>query len=252
MKPKKLNEFKADRLKILILGESGVGKTSLVKTLKGRTLIISAESGLLSVAGCSAMVLSVNEDDDGNPLPLGKARIMRLGEIYKYLLTEEAKKEYENIFIDSLSEISESMFDALKEEFPDRKDSIVMWGENLSRMRYMIKLFRDLPDYNVIFTCLPKIDKDDNGKRYLGPDLNGKIADKVTALFDEVFYLYATQEVNTVGEYSGKMKRKILTGKTDFINCKDRSGALELYEEDDLGVIVEKISTKIEKNKESK
>ena len=35
----------------MIVGPSGVGKTSLARTLKGRTLIGSAESGLLSLKG---------------------------------------------------------------------------------------------------------------------------------------------------------------------------------------------------------
>ena len=43
-------------IKFCVYGAAGAGKTSLIRTIPGKTLILSAESGLLSIADVDADV----------------------------------------------------------------------------------------------------------------------------------------------------------------------------------------------------
>lgn len=230
-------------IKMLIFGESGSGKTSLAGTIKEPTLLISAESGLLTLKNKSIDVIDVSQDDAGNIIPKEK-RIARLGEAYQYLLTDEAKKKYKWIFIDSLTELSQNMVEQLNVEFPERKDSLVMYGENAKRMRSLVKSFRDMPFYNVVFTALSTVDKDENGTRFTNIDLIGSFANKLPGFLDEVFYLHVDKDGN----------RSLLTQRTDRVVSKDRSGRLDKFEPADLNLISEKINVKLPKlaNQDSK
>lgn len=231
----------ASILKMIVFGESGAGKTTLAGTINEPTLIISAESGLLSLANKKIDVVDISIDDNGDVIPKEK-RIARLGEVYQYLVTEEARKKYKWVFIDSLSEINQNMLEQLNTEFPERKDSLVMYGELSKRMRSMVKTFRDLPYYNVVFTALSDFDKDENGQRFIGISLVGNFSNKIAAFFDEVFYLHVERDAD------GNTKRVLVTEKSDKLVAKDRSGKLSKFEEPNLQMIANKIKqTKKEK-----
>lgn len=235
MKVTNTKSIGADALKILVYGESGTGKTTLASTINEPTLVISAEAGLLCLRGKSIDVIDISVNDEGQPIKK-EERIDRLGEAYAYLLTDEARKKYKWIFIDSLSELSQNMVEKLQQEFPERKDSLVLYGENSKRMRSLVKSFRDLPYYNVVFTALSSIDKDENNMRYVGISIVGSFAEKIPALFDEVLYLHVERNAET-----GEISRQLVTQKSDKLVCKDRSGSLNKTEPADLSVIANKI-----------
>lgn len=235
---KSTKEYDAHFLKGLIFGPAGHGKTTTAKTLypEFKTLVVSAESGLLPLAGSPIDFVDITRDQNGALIQDKRARLDRLMEVYKFLLTD---KKYDAVFVDSLSELSTTMVESLQREFPDRKDSLVLWGENVKRMRALIKCFRDLPNKHVFMSCLSEIEKDDVGKRFVTVDMAGKISKEVAAFFDLVLYL----NVDETG------KRTFITQPTPQIICKDRSGLLNPIEEPDLSVIINKI---IVKQKEGK
>ncbi len=80
MKIQSTQDFCADKLKLLIYGESGTGKTTLAGTIDAKVLIVSAESGLLSLSGKQLDVVDITTDDNGELLPEEKT-IQRLGEV---------------------------------------------------------------------------------------------------------------------------------------------------------------------------
>lgn len=238
MKIFKTNSIENTRMKALIFGESGNGKTSQAMTLPAeKTLIISSEAGLLCLKDHqpSIDVIDITVDDEGNPIPKEK-RYARLGEVYKYVLGQQVMAQYDWLFVDSLTEISQNLIEALYLEFPERKDSLPMYAENAKRMRSLIKVFRDIPHYNVVFTALASIEKDENNKRYKGIQMVGSIGQTLPSYFDEVFYLSAIENSETK-----EIKRSFLTAKTEDCVSKDRSGKLAKYEPANLGLIYKKI-----------
>lgn len=210
----------AERMTMLVYGNPGAGKTSLAKTIQGRVLILSAESGLLSLSGTEMDVIEIGSWAD-------------VQEAYGWIVAEP--RPYDWIFIDSLTELGQRLVEDMKRIYPDRKDSIVMWGEVADRMRAFIKAFRDLRPYSVVFTALAKIDKDAVGRRFTGVDLNGKIADQLPAFFDEVFALRILEAED------GTASRWLVTSQHDDWVAKDRSGQLALFEPPDLAGIARKI-----------
>lgn len=224
-------------LKILIYGASGHGKTTLAGTIEEPTLIISAEAGLLPLRGKKIDVIDLSVDEAGAIVPKEK-RVDRLLEAYKYIQTPEAKKKFKWIFIDSLTEISQNLVEKLYQEFPERKDSLVLYGENSKRMRGLIKAFRDLPMYNVVFTALPNVEKDADNRMITTISMVGKIASTLPAFFDEVFYL------QIIKDEAGVDQRYLTTQGTDRYVAKDRSGALARLEAPSLQKIALKIRAK--------
>lgn len=235
MKIQNTKDTASSTIKALIYGASGSGKTYLASTINRKTLIISAESGLLSLKGKDISVIDLTLDDEGNLLPREK-RINRLNEVYNWLLTEEAMKQFECIYLDSLTEINLNLLEGLAVIFPDRKDSLVMYGELSKKMRTIITKFRDLPHYSVVFTALEETEKDDNGFRFQTVQLVGSFAARIPGYFDEVFYLFVDKDSN----------RSLITNKNDRVIAKDRSGKLLKQEPADLGIIFDKILGKPE------
>lgn len=218
------------KIKALILGPSGSGKTSLAKTLSGKTIVISAEAGLLCLKGSDIDYIDITQNDKGEVLRTSLERLQRLMNVFDWL---HAGTEYKNVYVDGLTEISEILVEELNKQFPDRKDSFPMWGEYNKKMRSVIKNFRDLP-YNVFLTTVTKIDKDENNRRIITFQVAGSISEKLPQYFDEVFYVHVDEN----------KKRWLVTGLSDVIPAKDRSGKLLPTEEADLSAIADKINKK--------
>jgi len=230
MKINSTNKMDNQNLKCLIGGFSSAGKTTLAGTIDTPTLVISAESGLLSLRGKEVDYIDLNVNDKGEVLKEPSQRVKRLADVFQYL-HDTPNLKYKNVFLDSLSEIGELLVEKLQKDFPDRKDSFPMWGEYSKVMKSIVKKFRDLP-YNVFMTCIIEVDKDQNNKRFLSFDIPGRISEKLPQYFDEVFYLMADEDG----------KRHLHTKATDTLrHAKDRSGRLEALENPDLGLITKKI-----------
>jgi hypothetical protein len=207
-------------LKILVHGIAGSGKTVMCATAGVPTLIISAESGLLSIKDAPDYVKTtpIKTMDD-------------LIEVHEYLANE--KHEFQWIALDSISEMGEVV---LAEEKQVNKDARAAYGELITSMTDIIKKFRDLP-LNVIMTAKQKryTDQDTNRTHY-GPDLPGQnLANSLPYLYDEVFALRVEKNDD------GKIYRTIQTGPDIQYIAKDRSGKLDLFEKPNLKHISAKV-----------
>ena len=87
-------------VKMLVYGQAGAGKTSLIKTLP-HPVIISAEGGLLSIQDADLPFIEIRGIDD-------------LREAYKWATSADEAKGFESIALDSISEIAEVVLIAEK------------------------------------------------------------------------------------------------------------------------------------------
>jgi hypothetical protein len=241
---KPINPESVERICALIVGRYGLGKTSLIRTVLGqeyidgqwvqtsehgeKACVLSAESGLLAVRDLvkAGMV-------EGYEI----GSLAEFKEAYTLLATvPEMKERYRWIFIDSLSEISQRCDSAMRDKYPDAAKTFKRWDDYADTMIKTIKSFRDLTDYNVVFTCLETIDKDESNRRFTAPDVVGRgLKEKLPSFFDEVFYMRLMQD-----EQGGE-HRVLYTQPVNEYPAKDRSGKLDTIEAPNLLNIKNKI-----------
>lgn len=226
MEIKSTKDVSSERVVALIVGPSGIGKTSLAKTLpESDTLIVSAESGLLCLSGTNYSVVEITTME-------------QLKEVFLFLSEESTKKKYKNIFIDSLTELGEVLLKELKnsKEYSDPKMMLKMYGQYNDDFTMFIKALRDMKPYSIFFTCLNTFEKD--GLQMV-EEFNfpgAKVKANVKAWFDLVMKY-------EVFESEGNKHRMLITDMSVNPLAKDRSGKLEGYEVADLGAIKAKILT---------
>lgn len=206
-------------VKICVYGSAGAGKTSLIRTIPGKTLILSAESGLLSIADIDADVAEVSSVDD-------------LREAYAFL--REGKHDYQWVALDSFSEICEVL---LSEEKAKTKDPRQAYGAVIEIGTSLARAFRDLP-LGVYFSAKAERVKDEStGRVSAALAMPGaKLGAALPYLFDEVFHLFGAKD-----KESGELERWLQTSGDQRADAKDRSGKLDMYEPADLSHIVAKI-----------
>ena len=234
----------ANRFCCLVVGQAGTGKTSLLRTILGqeydqesrawkqirepeeRVLTLSAESGLLCVRDLVEQGL-IEGYEIGSLQDFREAQAM--------LMTPEFREHYGWVFIDSLTEISSRCVEAMRLKYQSSSDTFKMWGEYNEVMTLMIKAFRDMRDYNVVFTCLESAESDENRRRYLAPAISGsQLKERLTSYFDEVFHMTETTSED------GNVWRIFHTAQPVGL-AKDRSGRLAPVEKPNLQSIKHKI-----------
>jgi phage nucleotide-binding protein len=207
--------------KICIYGFPGAGKTYAASTLPGKTLILSAEAGLLSLSGreFNADVAEVKSVDD-------------LREAYRLL--DGGSHDYQWVALDSFSEICEVLLSAEKAATKDTRQA---YGRVIEVGMQMGRAFRDLK-MGVYFACKAERQKDEaTGRQSVALSMPGaKLAQGIPYLFDEVFHLFVDKDKET-----GETTRWLQCIGDARADCKDRSGRLDAYEPADLTHIVNKI-----------
>lgn len=226
---KQINRETADRFTALVIADAGIGKTSLIRTIPKDepVCVLSAEAGLLAVRDMVS---------DGLVEGFEVTSFSDMKEAYQLLLSPDYQKRYKWVFIDSLTEISSRCVEAMKIKYTSKTDAFSLWGEYNDLMAMIIKGFRDLQSYSVVFTCLPTIELDDLKRRYVGAAISGKqLQERLTSYFDLVLYMTIQSAED------GTQHRVFLTQPIDRYPAKDRSGKLLPVEKPDLAHIQNKI-----------
>jgi len=216
-------ELAPTNVNIMIYAHSGSGKTSAAKTLKGKTLVISLESGLLPLKDAGIDYIS-----------LEKGGMAKLRDAMSFI----SSSDYVNIYFDSLSEIADLFVDEAKLLYPDKRQTLPMWGHYSESFGKFLKLTRDMGK-NVFYTCLVKEVKSDSGVEYYVPAIPGKLAERSLALFDFVFTIKSLENENGTGSSKGH-KRMFQTFNDGKYLCKTRSDKIAEFEEINLNDIITK------------
>lgn len=197
-------------IKLLMYGDSGVGKTTLIKTLPN-PIIVSTESGLLSLSNEDIPAIEIRNESD-------------MDSAFRYV----SKSDYASICLDSISDIAEVILEEKKASFKDGRKA---YGELNNVIGANIRKFRNIKGKNVYFTA--KEDKMEVNEITISrPMMPGKtLTVNLPYYFDLVLRL-------TV---SGKGDRIIHTANSFTQICKDRSGKLDKKEAPHLGDLINKI-----------
>ena len=206
-------------VKVLVYGQSGSGKTSLIKTLPA-PLVLSAEGGLLSIADADVPFIEVSSTDT-------------LKEAYQWVLNSDEAKHFQSIALDSISEIAEVV---LNFEKKNTKDPRAAYGAMQEQMGDIIRGFRDLPGKNVYFSAKLEKTQDEMGRVLYAPSMPGnKVGQSLPYFFDEVLALRVERDAD------GNSQRALMCESDGLWQAKDRSGKLAAWEAPDLGEIIKKI-----------
>ena len=241
-------------IRALVHGDSGVGKTTSLATLpEDKTLIITAERGVLPLRKHNYRVIQIESWDD-------------LREIMAWLLkpekcTDDAMREFITkslriIAADSLSEFAGLCIKHIVEV--DRKrlisgrtggksespkdiyeDQMTMedWGLYRTRILSLIATCCHLP-YHVVMTCLSAWTEDKvTGAQMRTPNLSGKAATECAAYFDLVLHMESADEPD------GTNRRVWRTYNDGRVIAKDASGVLAPLEETNWSAVFKKILT---------
>ena len=208
-------------IKVCVYGQAGAGKTVLCATTPdwSKTVILSAEAGLLSIAEADIDVIEIKSLSD-------------LQNAYQWLTEDEQGLSYDWTCLDSISEIAEVILNDAKRNSKDPRQA---YGEMQEKVETAIRAFRDLPR-NVYFSAKMESYQDDVGVVRYQPMLPGKrLPAGLAYFFDEVFLLQVTKDEN------GAPVRYLQTQADTKYHAKDRSGKLNPQEPADLSVIQHKI-----------
>lgn len=224
MEIKKVSDIaKSHGIKAMLFGMPGVGKTVMSTTTPEplKTLILSAESGLLSIQD-SSLAVSVIDSMDA------------LQDAYAYLVANP--KLYTWIILDSISEIAEVV---LSDEKSNVKDMRQAYGALAERMVKLCKAFRNLVGVNVIFIAKEQKITDDFGPTTSAPMFPGaRLTKELPYLFDLNICLRVKRDDET-----GEVKRACQCHPDEIYNTiKDRSGKLDQFEKPDWTSIYNKIN----------
>lgn len=209
----------ASGVKVLVYGQAGAGKTSLIPGLPS-PLILSAEAGLLSISDTDLPVAEIGSMAD-------------LEEAYSWLSLSDDAKQYKSIALDSISEIAEVVLSSEKKASKDPRQA---YGAMQEKMAEIIRAFRDLPGRHIYMSAKLEKSQDEMGRILYSPSMPGnKTGQALPYFFDEVLALRVEKDDE------GRTQRALMCDSDGLWLAKDRSGRLDAWEAPDLGAVIAKI-----------
>ena len=219
IKIKRSRDALQNAVKLLVYGQAGAGKTSLIPTLPS-PIVLSAEGGLLSIQDADVPFIEVDS-------------MATLREAYQWLASSAEAGQYASIALDSISEIAEVCLNAEKKATKDPRQA---YGAMQEQMADIIRAFRDLPKHVYMSAKLEKA-QDEMGRILYSPSMPGnKTGQQLPYFFDEVLALRVERDAE------GNSQRALMTDSDGLWVAKDRSGKLAPWEAPDLGAIIAKIT----------
>ena len=237
MKPISVNQFVLKKPMLCPYASSGIGKTSLLKSLtpeqQKRTLFIDAELGMGSVSDTAISMLTLARDENGVKVE-EHHRLPRLLEINKYVVSPDARSNFDILFIDSFTEIAQNVKSYCEKEL--KLTGWEMWGTYNTFLFDLLKFYRDLDSYTIVITFLEDRVDEEGQASFYQPLIQGKqIQNAIMPIFDGVYRIVVHPETGV---------RSFVTNPTLRTKAKDRYGVLDAVEPASLSLVLEKIENK--------
>jgi len=245
--------------KILIVGPSGVGKTSLLRTLSAEMLasavFIDIEAGHLAVDDVPIASVRPRTWDEcrdlacalGGPNPALPADVAYSEAHFNEVMKSPELAQltgYQILFIDSLTAAGRLSFTAAEtapEAFTDRgrKDLRAIYGLHARSMLGWLNQFQHTRERTVVFVAVLERHIDELNVASWQPQIEGgKTGRELPAIVDEII----TMSWIDFGDRK-PVRAFVCTNPNPFgYPAKDRSGRLEQFEPPDLGALIERLT----------
>lgn len=216
------NQWISQGVKALVYGKSGIGKTYLATTCDA-PFVIMTEPGLLSLRKYN--------------FPFVPAyTVAELHAVADWMAGSAEARQFGTFFLDSISETLEIILAAERLRV-GAKEPRRAYNELLILALELMKKFRDIQGFNVIFTAKEEYSQDEAGLMMFRPKFPGRqVGIEAPYFFDEVWQLHMYKHTD------GKEYRALRCHPTNQHEAKDRSGALAPVEPADLRTVFDKIA----------
>ncbi|MDD3030538.1 MAG: ATP-binding protein [Alphaproteobacteria bacterium] len=252
---------------VAIFGPSGVGKTSLARTLPPKeTVVIDLEAGMKSLQGWTGDSIPVRTFPDAldiacliggvNPAAdasgfFSQGHYEHVVATYPDLLTLLSGKRF--VFVDSITDLTRQAMAWAKtrpEAFSEKTgkpDTRGAYGLLAREVIGLLKHLQHAPGKTVIFVGILESLTDDMNRTTWQPQMDGgKVGRELPGIVDQVMTLSLFDRDESGWRHnptSGAERRFVCrSGNSWALPAKDRSGRLEITESPDLGALLSKIN----------
>jgi hypothetical protein len=222
------------KISVLIYGESGRGKTSLIKSLDCKPeeiLLIAADPGQLALKPVPQEVIKAKGLPDflGRDFTTVRYLSPKTAEEFRdaaKFVRDDAHRQFKWVIVDGLDEVGKDslrLYMAQERAKGPKANMMRAYGEMADAMELYIGLILDSPVASLFITHITENEESDI--RY-GPSFPGKkMTETLDAIFDEVLCMRIARKTPD----SPKMERVLQCNpNTDpRYKTKDRSGALD-------------------------
>lgn len=220
------------KLKLLLYGDSGTGKTWTASTAPNPVFLLTEPNGLptIRVSSPGAVVIQADEGHGGMETVRNFLRAAKDG-------TLQRETGAQTVVLDSLNELQRMLRDEITaskvvSQNGDAKWTLKDWGTLTDRMRGLVRAFRDLPVHVVAITHADSQIEESSGDRIIKPQFQGRaMPNEIAGYFSAVGLMFRERALDDEG--NTVTNHRILLNGPSTVLCKGLPG-LGSVEEPDL------------------